>query len=178
MGPEGRSGLRGRASTSRSSNASTRAGRTRPSSTSSAPASRLPVELEGDIYSLCACNDAGAKRLVEMMDEFAMDSLDPLADFIFDSSPARHPGGDRTLPQGTYRARDQFRRLRGAGHAERGDDHPGRRASRWITPAPPACRRAASTCRRPIAAPIPASASSASWRPRSPTTGPAWRRSA
>ncbi len=25
--------------------------------------SRLPVELEGDIYSLCACNDAGAKRL-------------------------------------------------------------------------------------------------------------------
>ena len=29
---------------------------------------------------LCACNDAGAKRLVEMMDEFAMDSLDPLAE--------------------------------------------------------------------------------------------------
>ena len=26
--------------------------------------SRLPVELEGDIYSLCACNDAGAQRLV------------------------------------------------------------------------------------------------------------------
>ncbi len=42
--------------------------------------SRLPVELEGDIYSLCACNDAGAQRLVEMMDEFEMDSLDPLAD--------------------------------------------------------------------------------------------------
>ena len=48
--------------------------------------SRLPVELEGDVYSLCACNDAGAKRLVEMMDEFAMDSLDPLAGFIFDAS--------------------------------------------------------------------------------------------
>ncbi len=48
--------------------------------------SRLPVELEGDIYSLCACNDAGARRLVEMMDEVAMDSLDPLANFIFDSS--------------------------------------------------------------------------------------------
>ena len=48
--------------------------------------SRLPVELEGDVYSLCACNDAGAKRLVEMMDEFAMDSLDPLAEFIFDAS--------------------------------------------------------------------------------------------
>lgn len=48
--------------------------------------SRLPVELEGDVYSLCACNDAGAKRLVEMMDEFAMESLDPLASFIFDAS--------------------------------------------------------------------------------------------
>jgi N-methylhydantoinase B len=48
--------------------------------------SRLPVELEGDIYSLCACNDAAARRLVQMMDEFAMDSLDPLAGFIFDSS--------------------------------------------------------------------------------------------
>ena len=31
--------------------------------------------------------------------------------------------------------------------------------SRWISPAPRACRSAASTCRRPIAAPIPASAS-------------------
>ena len=40
---------------------------------------RLPVELEGDVYSLCACNDAGAKRLVQMMDEFDMASLDPLA---------------------------------------------------------------------------------------------------
>ena len=29
---------------------------------------------------------AGAKRLVEMMDEFAMDSLDPLASFIFEAS--------------------------------------------------------------------------------------------
>ena len=48
--------------------------------------SRLPVELEGDVYSLCACNDAAAKRLVEMMDEYAMDSLDPLAEYIFDSS--------------------------------------------------------------------------------------------
>ena len=61
---------------------------------------RLPVELEGDVYSLCACNDAGARRLVQMMDEFAMDSLDPLAEFIFDSSRratlaeiAKLPGG-------------------------------------------------------------------------------------
>src|SRR5450631_276813 len=48
--------------------------------------SRLPVELEGDIYSLCACNEAGARQLVRLMDEFALESIEPLAEFIFDSS--------------------------------------------------------------------------------------------
>jgi N-methylhydantoinase B len=66
--------------------------------------SRLPVELEGDIYSLCACNDAGAKRLIEMMDEFAMDSLDPLAGFIFDSSAAATLDCIAALPKGEYRS--------------------------------------------------------------------------
>ncbi|HSU05907.1 MAG TPA: hydantoinase B/oxoprolinase family protein [Acetobacteraceae bacterium] len=65
--------------------------------------SRLPVELEGDVYSLCACNDAGAKRLVEMMEEFAMDSLDPLAGFIFDSSLRATVAEIARLPKGTYR---------------------------------------------------------------------------
>jgi N-methylhydantoinase B len=66
--------------------------------------SRLPVELEGDIYSLCACNDAGARRLVEMMDEFEMDSLDPLARFIFDSSHRATMAEIARLPRGTYQA--------------------------------------------------------------------------
>jgi N-methylhydantoinase B len=64
--------------------------------------SRLPVELEGDIYSLCACNDAGAKRLIEMMDEFAMESVDPLAAFIFDSSLRATLAEIARLPKGTY----------------------------------------------------------------------------
>lgn len=64
--------------------------------------SRLPVELEGDIYSLCACNDAAAKRLTEMMDEFEMDSLQPLADFIFDSSLRATLAEIAKLPRGTY----------------------------------------------------------------------------
>jgi N-methylhydantoinase B len=64
--------------------------------------SRLPVELEGDIYSLCACNDTGAKRLVEMMDEFAMDSLDPLAEFIFQASRAATLAEIARLPRGTW----------------------------------------------------------------------------
>ncbi len=64
--------------------------------------SRLPVELEGDVYSLCACNDAGAKRLIEMMDEFAMDSLDPLAEFIFQASRAATLAEIARLPRGTW----------------------------------------------------------------------------
>ena len=66
--------------------------------------SRLPVELEGDVYSLCACNDAGAHRLAEMMDEFEMDSLDPLARFIFESSHRATLAEIARIPRGTYRA--------------------------------------------------------------------------
>ncbi|GGG24553.1 N-methylhydantoinase B [Caldovatus sediminis] len=66
--------------------------------------SRTPVELEGDVYSLCACNDAGAKRLVEMMDEFAMDSLDELAAYIFESSLRATVEEIAKLPRGTYAA--------------------------------------------------------------------------
>jgi N-methylhydantoinase B len=64
--------------------------------------SRLPVELEGDVYSLCACNDAGARRLVEMMTEFEMTSLDPLAQFIFDSSHRATLAEIAKIPHGTY----------------------------------------------------------------------------
>ena len=66
--------------------------------------SRTPVELEGDVYSLCACNDAGIKRLVEMLDEFGMDSIDPLAEYIFDSSLAATLAEIAKLPGGTFAA--------------------------------------------------------------------------
>ena len=64
--------------------------------------SRLPVELEGDIYSLCACNDAGARRLVEMMQEYEMSSLGPLASFIFDSSLRATVAEIARIPRGIY----------------------------------------------------------------------------
>ncbi len=66
--------------------------------------SRLPVELEGDIYSLCACNEAGAARLTQMMEEFALTTLDPLADFIFTSSLRATEAEIAKLPRGTFRA--------------------------------------------------------------------------
>ena len=64
--------------------------------------SRLPVELEGDIYSLCACNDAGSRRLVEMMDEFELESLEPLALFIFENSLRATLDEICRLPLGTF----------------------------------------------------------------------------
>ncbi|MFM8616492.1 MAG: hydantoinase B/oxoprolinase family protein, partial [Alphaproteobacteria bacterium] len=64
--------------------------------------SRTPVELEGDIYSLCACNDAGSKRLVEMMDEFAMDSLDDLAEYVFEASRRATLLEIAKLPRGIF----------------------------------------------------------------------------
>ena len=66
--------------------------------------SRLPVELEGDIYSLCACNDAGVRRLQEMMGEFEMDSLDALAGFIFENSSAATIAEIARLPKGSFRS--------------------------------------------------------------------------
>ncbi len=66
--------------------------------------SRTPVELEGDIYSLCACNDAGAKRLVEMLDEFDMDTLDDLGAYIFEASTRATLAEIAKLPRGTYSA--------------------------------------------------------------------------
>ncbi|WP_407928196.1 hydantoinase B/oxoprolinase family protein [Elioraea tepida] len=66
--------------------------------------SRTPIELEGDIYSLCACNEAGARRLIEMMEEFGMEGLDPLAEVIFDASLRATEAEIAKLPKGTFRA--------------------------------------------------------------------------
>ncbi|MBR0898926.1 hydantoinase B/oxoprolinase family protein [Bradyrhizobium tropiciagri] len=64
---------------------------------------RLPVDTEGDTYSLAACNDVGAKRLVEMMDEFGIDTLDTLADHICDRSREAVLAEIAKLPKGTWR---------------------------------------------------------------------------
>jgi N-methylhydantoinase B len=65
---------------------------------------RQPVETEGDVYSLAACNDIGCERLREMMDEFDLDGLDELADFIIDRSRTAVLAEIAKLPPGTYRS--------------------------------------------------------------------------
>ncbi|MSP48509.1 MAG: hydantoinase B/oxoprolinase family protein [Alphaproteobacteria bacterium] len=64
---------------------------------------RLPVDTEGDVYSLAACNDVGCKRLAEMMDEFGLESLDELAEHVLSHSRAAVEAEIAKLPKGTYR---------------------------------------------------------------------------
>src|SRR6476660_7045273 len=64
---------------------------------------RLPIDTEGDTYSLAACNDVGAKRLAEMMDEFGIGSLDPLAEHICARSREAVMAEIAKLPRGTWR---------------------------------------------------------------------------
>jgi|TARA_A200000113_G_scaffold76335_1_gene67171 N-methylhydantoinase B len=63
---------------------------------------RQPVETEGDVYSLAACNDIGCKRLVEMMNEFEIDDLKNLSDFIYDKSLSAVENEIKKIPNGVY----------------------------------------------------------------------------
>ncbi|HTZ76651.1 MAG TPA: hydantoinase B/oxoprolinase family protein [Stellaceae bacterium] len=64
---------------------------------------REPLQVEGDIYALCACNEEGSKRLVEMMDEFEITNLDRLGNTIVEASREATLAKIRALPKGTYR---------------------------------------------------------------------------
>ncbi len=47
---------------------------------------REPDQLIGDMYALATCNEIGHRRLIDMMEEFALDDLDGIATFILDNS--------------------------------------------------------------------------------------------
>ncbi len=47
---------------------------------------REPDQLVGDIYALTTCNEIGHRRLIDMMEEFALDDLTGIAGFILDNS--------------------------------------------------------------------------------------------
>ena len=64
---------------------------------------REPLQVEGDIYALAACNDEGSRRLVEMMEEFGIANLDRLGDHIIATSRAATLEAIRELPPGRYR---------------------------------------------------------------------------
>jgi N-methylhydantoinase B len=63
---------------------------------------RLPVDTEGDVYSLAACNDVGCKRLVEMMNEFGIDTLDRISAHVVARSNEAVLGEIAKLPRGMW----------------------------------------------------------------------------
>ncbi len=47
---------------------------------------REPDQLVGDVYALATCNEIGHRRLVAMMEEFNLDTLDGISQFIMENS--------------------------------------------------------------------------------------------
>src|SRR6266852_738701 len=64
---------------------------------------REPLQDEGDVYALAACNDEGSRRLVEMMEEFGIANLDRLGDHIIETSRQATIEAIRQLKKGSYR---------------------------------------------------------------------------
>jgi len=63
---------------------------------------RLPVECEGDLYSLANCNEIGARRLVEMLEEFGLADIEGLASHVVETSRAAVLAAIRKLPNGSW----------------------------------------------------------------------------
>lgn len=63
---------------------------------------REPVQVEGDIYALMACNEIGSQRLLKMMDECDLSSLDELGDHIIQQSKQAMVTAINKLPRGTW----------------------------------------------------------------------------
>ena len=64
---------------------------------------REPLLLEGDFFSLIACNETGVRRLLEMMVEFELSEIDSLSDLILSRSRNAMLEDIRKLPFGVYR---------------------------------------------------------------------------
>src|SRR5687767_14248715 len=64
---------------------------------------RAPDPVLGDIHAQAAGNDVGAARLIEFMDEFGLDSLEPLGDEIIGRSERAMRQSIAALPDGTFR---------------------------------------------------------------------------
>ncbi len=63
---------------------------------------RLPDEVVGDLWAQAACNDAGGRALLEMMDEFGLSTLDAVAEEIIRRSEAAVRARIRELPDGEW----------------------------------------------------------------------------
>jgi N-methylhydantoinase B len=63
---------------------------------------RTPLQVEGDVLSYVTSNNAGARRLRAMLEEYDLPGLTPLADYIIDHSLAATKAALAKLPQGSW----------------------------------------------------------------------------
>jgi len=63
---------------------------------------RTPDETVGDLHAQSACNDVGARRLVALLEEFGLESIDELSDEIVRRSEGAMRAAIRELPDGVY----------------------------------------------------------------------------
>jgi N-methylhydantoinase B len=63
---------------------------------------RTPEPVLGDIHAQAAGNEVGGRRLLEFMDEFGLESLEPLADEIIGRSERAMRAAIRQVPDGIY----------------------------------------------------------------------------
>jgi len=65
---------------------------------------REPIQVEGDIYALAACNETGATRLLAMMAEYGLNNLDALGHHIITESRQGMADAINKMPKGTWTA--------------------------------------------------------------------------
>ncbi|HLI52230.1 MAG TPA: hydantoinase B/oxoprolinase family protein, partial [Thermomicrobiaceae bacterium] len=63
---------------------------------------RTPEPVLGDIHAQVSANDVGGSRLLEFLDEFGLDSIDPLGDEIISRSERAMRQAISTVPDGVY----------------------------------------------------------------------------
>jgi len=66
--------------------------------------SRVPIEVEGDIYALIACAECGSKRLSECLEDFDLFDIEDLSEYIIETSRRGCEQKIRALPEGIYRS--------------------------------------------------------------------------
>lgn len=65
---------------------------------------REPIQVEGDIYALVACNETGSRRLLAMMEEYDLSDLDALGEHIIRTSRQGMEDAINELPKGSWSA--------------------------------------------------------------------------
>ncbi len=63
---------------------------------------RDPAQVEGDLFALVACNEVGSRRLKTLMQEFALDDLEALGDYIIAQSARAMRNALAEWPRGVW----------------------------------------------------------------------------